>query len=141
MMKSIFSLILVSCTFFAFSQSPIGVWKSIDDETGEEKSNVTIYEQNGKVFGKISKILSAAPDVVCEKCTGDKKNKPIMGLVIIENLKAADGYWKKGNILDPESGNTYGCSIWFEDGKPDELKVRGKHWTGFYRTQTWHRVK
>ncbi len=140
-MKFSLSLLFVCCTFFAFGQSPLGVWKSVDDETGEEKSNVTIYEQNGKVFGKITKILSAAPDVICDQCPGDKKNKPVMGLVIIENLKKVDDYWKKGNILDPESGNVYGCSIWFEDGKPDELKVRGKHWTGFYRTQTWHRVK
>ena len=62
-------------------------------------------------------------------------------MVIIEDIKAVGGYWKKGKILDPESGNTYGCSIWFEDGASDVLKVRGKHWTGFYRTQTWHRVK
>lgn len=140
-MKFLFSIAFTFCTFFAFSQSPIGVWKSVDDETGEEKSNVTIYEQKGKVYGKITKILSAAPDVVCDQCPGDKKNQPVMGLVIIEDLKEDDGYWKKGKILDPESGNVYGCSIWFEDGKPDELKVRGKHWTGFYRTQTWHRVK
>lgn len=137
-MRFLLSLTFTLFTFFAFSQSPIGIWKSIDDETGEEKSNVEIYEQNGKLFGKITKILSAAPDVVCEECSGDKKNKPVLGMVIIENLKAKDDYWKNGDILDPESGNVYGCSIWLEGEK---LKVRGKHWTGFYRTQTWHRVK
>ncbi|MEM1123022.1 MAG: DUF2147 domain-containing protein [Bacteroidota bacterium] len=140
-MKYFLSMALTLCTFVAFSQSPIGVWKTIDDETKEEKSNVTIYEQDGKLYGKITKILSAEPDTVCDKCPGDKKNKPVMGLVIIEDMKQDDGYWKKGKILDPESGSVYGCSIWFEDGVTDQLKVRGKHWTGLYRTQTWHRVK
>ena len=140
-MKFLFSIAFTFCTVFAFSQSPIGVWKSIDDATGEERSNVTIYEQNGKIYGKITKLLAAKPDILCEECSGAKKNKPILGLVIIEDLKAEGGYWKSGKILDPESGNVYGCSIWFEEGESDELKVRGKHWTGFYRTQTWHRVK
>jgi uncharacterized protein (DUF2147 family) len=123
------------------AQSPLGLWKSVDDKTQEEKSQIEIYEQNGMLYGKVVKILSVAPDVVCEKCSGDKKNKPVLGMVIIEKMKAVDNYWKKGKILDPESGNTYACSIWLEDGKPDELKVRGKHWTGLYRTQTWHRIK
>ena len=140
-MKSIFSITFLLFSIIAFGQSPIGKWKSIDDATQEEKSNVEIYEQNGKLFGKITKILAAASDVVCDKCSGKKKDKLVLGMVIMEDLKAMDRYWKKGKILDPENGNTYGCSIWFEDGKPDELKVRGKHWTGFYRTQTWYRVK
>jgi len=123
------------------AQSAVGLWKSVDDKTMEEKSNVEIFEREGKLYGKISKILSAAPDVVCEKCSGENKNKPVLGMVIIEGLQALDGYWKMGKILDPESGNIYGCSIWQEEGRPDELKVRGKHWTGLYRTQTWYRVK
>ena len=140
-MKFLLSTMLTLCSFTLFCQSPLGIWKTVDDETMEEKSNVTIYEQHGKLYGKITKILTAAPDAICEECPGDKKDTPVMGLVIIEDMKAQDGYWKKGKILDPESGSVYGCSIWFEDGKPDELKVRGKHWTGLYRTQTWHRVK
>lgn len=140
-MKIVLALFFYLSFFTSYGQSPIGVWKTVDDATMEEKSNVTIYEENGKLFGKITKILSAAPDSICEECPGDKKGKPVMGLVIIEDLKPDDGYWKRGKIMDPENGNVYGCSIWIEDDKPDQLKVRGKHWTGFYRTQTWHRVK
>lgn len=64
-----------------------------------------------------------------------------MGMVIIEGLQESEGAWKSGTILDPQNGNVYGCSVWVESEKPNELKVRGKHWTGIYRTQTWFRVK
>ena len=142
-----FKFFSIICLMFfglitGFAQStPKGIWKTIDDATGEAKSHVEIYEQEGKFFGKVIKLLQRDPDTLCEKCPGEKKNKPLIGMVIIEDLQPVKDYWKKGNIMDPENGNEYGCSVWFEDDKPDELKVRGKHWTGLYRTQTWYRVK
>lgn len=125
----------------AAQSSPVGMWKTIDDKTGEAKSQVEIYEKDGKLYGKIVKLLQRPADTVCEKCPGNKKNKPLVGMNIIEGLSYSKGYWRDGSILDPESGNEYGCNIWLETGKPDELKVRGKHWTGLYRTQTWYKVK
>ena len=121
--------------------SPLGVWKSIDDKTGEAKSHVEVYQKNGKLYGKIVKILTDKPDAKCEDCKGSKKDQPVMGMVIIEGLQESEGTWKSGTILDPQNGNVYGCSVWVESEKPNELKVRGKHWTGIYRTQTWFRVK
>lgn len=136
---------LLMCLFFvvnaAHAQSPAGVWKTIDDKSGKAKSHVEIYEQGGKYYGKVIKLLLKSPDTVCEKCSGSKKNKPVVGMVIMEGMEKYKDYWKNGEILDPESGSTYGCSIWFEEGKSDELQVRGKHWSGLYRTQTWYRVK
>lgn len=121
--------------------SPVGTWKTIDDKTGEAKSHIEIYETGGKLYGKIVELLRKGPDTVCEKCPGSKKDKKLVGMVIVEDLERKDDYWKNGSILDPESGKEYGCSIWFEDDATDELQVRGKHWTGLYRTQTWYRVK
>jgi uncharacterized protein (DUF2147 family) len=120
---------------------PFGVWKSIDDKTGEAKSNVEVYQKNGKLYGKVIKILTDKPNAKCDDCKGDKKDQPVQGMVIIEGLQETEGTWKNGTILDPENGNVYGCVIWLEEGKPNELKVRGKHWSGLYRTQTWYRVK
>jgi len=120
---------------------PLGVWKSIDDKTGEAKSHVEVYQKNGKMYGKIIKILTDKPDAKCDDCKGSKKGQPVMGMVIIEGLQESEGAWKNGTILDPQNGNVYGCSVWVESEKPNELKVRGKHWTGIYRTQTWFRVK
>lgn len=134
--------LLLGMALSAWAQSsPAGVWKTIDDKTGQAKSKVEIYEKNGQYYGKVSEILTDRKNAVCDKCEGKKKGQAIKGLVVIEGLKASGNYWKGGSILDPESGNEYSCSIWFEDGNADELKVRGKHWTGLYRTQTWYRVK
>ncbi len=121
--------------------TPAGVWKTVDDETGEAKSYVEIFEENGAYHGKISKLLHSAQDETCTECPGKKKGQKLVGMRILEGLKAYGDHWKKGTILDPESGNEYGCSVWFEEGKPDELKVRGVHWTGLYRTQTWYRAE
>lgn len=121
--------------------SPTGVWKTIDDETGEAKSYVEIYQDGGKYHGKITKLLLSPQDKTCEACTDSRKGKKLIGMVIIDDLEPYKDYWKNGTIMDPETGNDYSCSVWFEEEKPNELKVRGKHWTGVYRTQTWYRVK
>ena len=133
-------LLMLSLANLSAQNSPTGIWKSVDDKTGEAKSHLEIYEENGKYFGKIVKLLARGPETICEKCPGAKKNKKLVGMVIIEDLVKKDDYWKNGSILDPESGKEYSCSIWFEDGNAEELKVRGKHWTGLYRTQTWYKV-
>lgn len=130
--------------FFAFSlmltaQSPVGLWKTIDDETGEAKSYVEIYEQGGKYFGKITKLLLKPADTVCDKCSGSKKDKPVVGMVILTNLKKYKDYWSYGKILDPTNGKVYKCSVWL-DGK-DKLKLRGYIGiSALGRNQMWHRV-
>lgn len=143
-MKVIISIFIVIIGYLqsTFAQStPIGTWKTVDDKTGEAKSYVEIYEKESKLHGKITKLLQRAPDTKCEKCPGNRKDKPLVGMVIVANLKETNGEWRGGSILDPQTGSEYGCSIWLEANQPDELKVRGKHWTGLYRTQTWYRVK
>ena len=141
--KSVIPVVFILLFLFynLIAQSPAGVWKTIDDDTGESKSHVEIFEQNGAYFGKVVKLLKSDPGTICDECKGDKKDKPVLGMVILESMQATDYYWSKGTIMDPENGKEYGCSIWFEGGKMEELKVRGKHWTGLYRTQTWYRVK
>ena len=144
--KSFFlsTFILLSCFATLLAQTPVGLWKTIDDGTGEAKSHIEIYQESGQLYGKIVKFLrpEANPDEVCDQCKGEKKNQKIMGMVIVENLTSYKEYWKGGTILDPENGKEYGCSIWFDKaGNTDELSVRGKHWTGLYRTQTWYRVQ
>lgn len=142
MKKVLLSTCLFLCLgLYAMAQSPAGIWKTVDDKSGEARSYVEIYEQGGKYFGKITKLLQSEPGILCEECKGDKKNKPVLGLVIIEDMKPHKDFWKGGSILDPESGNDYSCSIWFDDDEKEVLKVRGKHWTGLYRTQTWYKVK
>ena len=123
------------------AQSVIGKWKTIDDETGAAKSIVEIYQNNGKVYGKVVQVLEKGKeDKVCDQCKGDKKNKPIKGMVIIDGLSKNDDEWDGGKILDPKSGKEYKCVISLEN--ENKLKVRG--YVGFSllgRTQYWTRVK
>ncbi|WP_372528198.1 DUF2147 domain-containing protein [Piscinibacter sp.] len=129
----------------AFAQAtPVGVWKTIDDDTGKEKSLVRITESGGVLSGKIDKLLDPdkKPDDVCDKCTDDRKGKPLVGLTILRNMKhnADDpALWDGGDITDPNNGKTYRARVKpIEDGK--KLQLRG-YIGPFYRTQTWIRVE
>lgn len=132
--------LLLFVSVYAVAQSPIGVWKTIDDNTGEARSHIEIFEQNGKLHGKLVKLLTAGDDAICENCTGDKKNKPLMNMVILSDLEPYKDYWSYGKIMDPDSGKEYKANISM-NGK-DKLDVRG--YIGFAalgRTQTWERLK
>ena len=138
--KLLASLLFLIFTLTVNAQSPVGTWKSIDDQTGKARSHVKIVEKNGKLYGSITKLLESPEDSICDECPGDKKNQKVIGLEIIWDMEAYDDYWSYGKILDPESGKIYKCNISL-NGK-DKLDVRG--YIGFAalgRTQTWHRVK
>lgn len=146
---------VVFSLFFVLSQSifldlaqadentAIGKWKTIDDETGAAKSIVEIKEENGQLTGQVVELFRK-PDEdqnpKCDKCKGDKKDKPVMGLTILWDMKKkSDTKWDDGTILDPKNGKTYSCKLeLIENGK--KLKVRG--YMGFSllgRTQIWQR--
>lgn len=138
------NLILAIAFFMAISsqaQSIFGEWKTIDDETGKEKSIVQIYEEDGKAYAQIKELLDPeSKGKVCDNCKGDKKNKPIKGMVIIDGLKEDGDEWNGAKILDPKTGKVYKCYITLEN--ENKLKVRG--YIGFAligRTQYWHRVE
>ena len=127
----------------AFAQAtPAGLWKTVDDSTQHEKSQVRISEAGGVFTGRIEKLADASRAAAkCDKCEGTKKDQPIVGLTIIEGVKknADEPYWDGGTILDPENGKTYKLRLTPQDGGKT-LQVRG--FLGpFYRTQTWVRVE
>lgn len=130
-------LMLMGMTLQA--QSILGKWRTVDDDTGEEKSIVEIYERNGKVFGKIIEIFDPEKrDLPCIYCEGDDYNRPILGLNIIKNMEKDGDSYKDGTITDPQDGKTYRCRLKL-DGK-DTLQVRG-YLAFFYSTQYWKREK
>ncbi len=122
------------------AQSVTGVWKTIDDETGEPKSHVKIYVEDGTLFGKVVELLPAAIGRICKNCPGDKKGEPIKGMQIMWGLQKYDDHWGGGEILDPKSGKVYNCKLWLESA--DKLVVRGYIGISFLgRSQTWLRVE
>jgi uncharacterized protein (DUF2147 family) len=134
--------ISVILTTSAFSQSIVGQWKTIDDNTGKEKSIVEIYEKGGKAYGKIVKLFRKPgedQDPVCNKCPEDdtRYKKKIIGMEILNDLIKAGNEYINGSVLDPENGKIYRCKVWLEGS---DLYVRG-YWGPFYRTQTWKKMK
>src|SRR5262245_58524968 len=102
-------------------ESPVGRWKSVDEKTGKVVSHVEIYEQGGKLFGKITGLTEPnkanGEPKTCSACKGADKDKPIVGLVIIRDLSPGDKSYKGGTILDPDDGKVYKAEVWTEDGK------------------------
>jgi len=144
-MKALFAaFVLAAGATSALAQmSPVGLWRSVDDKTGESKAEIRIGESGGALQGRIEKTLrkDAKPDAVCEECTDDRKGKPMAGLEIIRGGKKAEGKdaWEGGKILDPENGKEYRASFTPIDGGK-KLEVRG-YLGPFWRTQTWNRVQ
>lgn len=139
------TLLLMAFMFQANAQvsQMLGKWQTIDDETGEAKSIVEIYKKGDKYFGKIVDLLTKPDDTKCTECTGDLKDKPIVGMNIVTNMKADGDELEDGKIMDPANGEYYYCSIEFDGNNKDKLKVRGSldSWGVAGRTQIWHRVK
>jgi uncharacterized protein (DUF2147 family) len=119
------------------AESPLGKWQTVDEKSGKVTSEVEIYEQSGKLFGKIVALTEPndkqSKPKVCIACTGADKDKPIVGLVILRNLSLDGDRYKGGTVLDPEDGKMYPAEIWVENSK---LMVRG--YSGFlYKTRAW----
>ena len=142
-------MVLVGLAFaahaVAFAQAtPVGLWKTIDDDGKTEKSLVRISESGGVLTGRIEKLLdpTAKPDAVCDKCTDERKGKPVVGLTILRNLKrSADDaeWWDGGDVTDPNNGKVYKARVrTIEEGR--KLQMRG-YIGPFYRTQTWIRAE
>jgi len=141
------ALLIAACAVHAAvlaQATPVGLWKTIDDETKKEKSLVRIVDSGGALTGRIEKVLdpTAKPDDVCDKCSDERKGKPIVGLTIIRNAKPDEidkSLWTGGDITDPNNGKTYRLRLKPTDGGK-LLEVRG--YVGpFFRNQTWIRVE
>lgn len=130
--------LILSFVFLTAQTNPVeGQWISVDDETGKEKSEISLYVENGKLYGRIEALLLPEDQgKMCVECKGAEKGKPIVGLVIVQGLEKEGNSWTDGTILDPANGKRYSCNISLNaDGT---LDVRG--YLGFAllgRTQVW----
>jgi len=128
-------VLLSTCPLLA-AQSPVGKWKTVDENSGKVTSDIDIYDQSGVLFGKIVALMDPndkhGKPKICIACPGADKDKPVVGLVVLKDFKqSGDRY--KGTIMDPQDGKIYTAEIWVEDGN---LKVRG--YVGFFfQTRTW----
>lgn len=144
MKRALIAIISGAMAFSALAQgTPVGLWRSSDDKTGEAKAHVRIAETAGGLSGKIEKRLlaSAKPDELCSACSDGRKDQPLTGLEIIRGAKKAPDaqVWEGGKILDPENGRSYTLKMTPTEGG-QKLEVRGS-FGPFGRTQTWVRIQ
>jgi uncharacterized protein (DUF2147 family) len=133
-------------TAAAEATSPAGLWRTIDDSSKKDKSLVRIVEANGVYTGKVETIVDpdSPKDAVCKECSDERKDKPIVGMTIIRNIKqSADdkNVFEGGDILDPNNGKVYRVKLKLIDNG-SKLDVRGYIGTPMLgRTQTWIRAE
>jgi uncharacterized protein (DUF2147 family) len=139
---TVLGLVLTATASFA-QMSPVGLWRSVDDKTGDAKAEIRITENAGVLSGRIEKLLrkDAKPDEKCVECSDERKDQPMVGLQIIRGAKQSVGkeVWEEGRILDPDNGREYRLRLTPADGGR-KLDVRGS-FGPFGRTQTWVRVQ
>ena len=127
MKKTLFSVFVFM--FLAVSASAqvdkiVGKWKTIDDKDGSEKSIVNIFKaSDGKYYGKVEKLFKE-PNKKCTECEGENKDKPVLGMTVLNNMVEKDGTLTGGTIIDPANGKVYKCDVSL-DANTGKLKVRG----------------
>jgi len=147
-MYRLLPLVLLAClntsTAQAADPSPVGIWKTIDDETHEVKSLVQISERDGVLSGRIVKLFRKPqedPNPLCEPCQGERHTQRVLGITILWNMHRDGDEWDGGEILDPEEGNVYRCKLHVTDGGA-RLAVHGFIGISLFgRTQIWERVQ
>jgi uncharacterized protein (DUF2147 family) len=141
-MKSVILLLVISFLTINTSnaQSVFGKWKTLNSETGKTESIVEVYKKDGKAYAKIIEIMNKDDkDRVCDACQGENKNKPILGMVILNGLKPDGKEWNGGKILDPKNGKYYKCYITLLNNA--KLKIRGFIGISLLgRTEYWYKV-
>jgi uncharacterized protein (DUF2147 family) len=128
----------------AANPSPVGLWKTLDDKTGEPKSVIKVWIDKGELFGRIETLVlkpGENPHPLCEECYGDKKGQPVIGMMVLWGHKQEGQMWSGGFVLDPENGKTYNSTAQVIDGG-GKLEVRGFIGLSLFgRTQTWVRAE
>lgn len=124
----------------ALAQSPAGTWRTVDDETGEPKSIVRVYERGGQLHGEIVRLLPEGR--TCVDCAARYNGQNLRGVEILSGFRASGGTWEGGRITDPKSGRTYRAKM--EVQRDGRLKVWG--YVGMdtpltRRSQYWERVR
>jgi uncharacterized protein (DUF2147 family) len=127
----------------AAEPTAVGLWEQVDEKTGKPESWFKITERNGVYQGNIVKIFfkpGEDENWVCEKCEGDERGKPVLGLALIKGMQRKGDDYENGTIMDPRDGSVYRALMKLVDGG-QKLEVRGYLGISLFgRTQTWNRL-
>jgi uncharacterized protein (DUF2147 family) len=134
------TLLALATPALADANGVVGRWKTVDDKTHQTESIMRVWQQDGRLYGAIEKLIGWPEDHICDRCSGEKKNQKMKGLVIFWDLTSDGKVWDHGQIMDPKDGKVYRCKI--ELDSDGALKVRGYMGVAaFGRTQRWFRAE
>ena len=142
---AIFILTSSSCLAQKNANSIVGTWLN-----NEKKAHIEIYEENGKYYGKVSKILidkmdtSNVDERLKDLSDAEKKQKiqenanKMLNTIILSDLEFSNNEWKNGSLLVPKDNKTLKASVTLEkDNSVLAVKVK-KGW--FSKTIYWTKV-
>jgi uncharacterized protein (DUF2147 family) len=153
--KILLALVLLVIAGVFLAADPVeGYWVSVDEKTGKVTAGWEIYQNGGKLYGKILGVAGYPPDVKADKCKESYPGFPVAGKVNQLTVKGTpwifgltmdrSGQWSGGSVVDPESGSMYKCKITYRAAnggryKVDTLEMRGEIGLGIGRSQFWHK--
>jgi hypothetical protein len=120
-----------------------GFWQQVDDD-GFVGGWFFFVERNGLYEGRLVKMFKkpGAPEYsdLCDKCEGDQKDAPMLGLTMVKGMKRTGSKYDEGSILDPRDGTVYHAQMELSaDGQ--KLSVRGYLGIPLLgQTQVWTRL-
>ena len=120
--------------------TPAGRWRTFDDKiAGKAKAIIVLYEEKGLLFGRVETLVDPDAVKICDKCSDERKGRPVTGMVVVRRMKKDGDEYTGGDILDPKSGSVYRCKMRLID-QGRKLSVRGYlGFSLFGRSQTWIR--
>jgi uncharacterized protein (DUF2147 family) len=127
----------------ATEPSAVGLWEQVDEKTGQPESWFKIVERNGVYMGNIVKIFfkpGEDENWSCDKCEGDERGKPVLGLALIKGMQRQGLSYEHGTIMDPRDGAVYRALMKLS---PDGQKLEVRGYLGislFGRSQVWNRL-
>ncbi|HEY6824627.1 MAG TPA: DUF2147 domain-containing protein [Steroidobacteraceae bacterium] len=140
------SFLVLLCVYGAAAAqapTPVGLWKTYSDRTGEADGLVRVTQANGELEGTVVKVFSPpaqSANPLCEECPGELRNQPIVGMKILWGMRPEADAYTGGEILDPDEGKVYRCTLRVVAGGR-KLEVRGYIGISLFgRTQVWDRV-
>ena len=156
----VFCFVFIFITGFCFAADPVeGFWLSIDDKTNEVTAGWHIYQESGKLYGKLLSYTADYPGIKASRCkdsypgfpvAGKVSEMPVNGTPWIFGLTGdKPGEWSNGYVIDPSNGRMYKCKMFFHPAgskvgrttfQTDMLEMRGEIGLGIGGSQFWRKT-